>query len=134
MIAWFARNGVAANLLMLVILATGIHSVSSRIPLEVFPSFELDIIQISVPFRGATSEDVEEAVILRVEEAIFDLDGIKELRATAREGRATITVEVNKGIEPRNLLDDLKNRVDGISTFQLRPIARCTRLLRASAK
>ena len=117
MIAWFARNGVAANLLMLVILATGIHSVSSRIPLEVFPSFELDIIQISVPFRGATSEDVEEAVILRVEEAIFDLDGIKELRATAREGRATITVEVNKGIEPRNLLDDLKNRVDGISTF-----------------
>ena len=63
MIAWFARNGVAANLLMAVILVTGIHAVHPRIPLEVFPSFELDIITISVPFRGATPEDVEEAVV-----------------------------------------------------------------------
>jgi multidrug efflux pump subunit AcrB len=116
-IAWFARNGVAANLLMLVILATGLHAVSDRIPLEVFPSFELDIVTISVPYRGATPEDAEEAVVTRIEEAIFDLEGIKEIRAAAREGRASVTVELAKGIAPRDILDDIKNRVDAISTF-----------------
>ena len=117
MIAWFARNSVAANLLMVVILVLGLHAVTQRIPLEVFPSFELDIISINVPFRGATPEDAEQAVVSRIEEAIFDLEGIKELRATAREGSASVTVEVASGFEPRNLLDDIKNRVDAISTF-----------------
>ncbi len=117
MIAWFARNAVAANLLMVVILAAGLHAVTQRIPLEVFPSFEPQVISISVPFRGATPSDVEEAVITRVEEAIFDLEGIKELRATAVEGRAGIAVEVDKGFDPREVLDDVKNRVDAIATF-----------------
>ena len=85
---------------MAVILVTGIHAVTARIPLEVFPSFELDIIAISVPFRGATPEDVEEAVVTRIEEAIFDLEGIKEIRASAREGVAGVTVEVASGFEP----------------------------------
>jgi multidrug efflux pump subunit AcrB len=116
-IAWFARNGVAANLLMVALLAAGVHALTMRIPLEVFPTFELDIINISVPFRGATPTDVEEAVVTRIEEAIFDLDGIEEIRANAREGSAAITVEVSKGVAPRDLLDDIKNRVDAVSTL-----------------
>jgi multidrug efflux pump subunit AcrB len=116
-IAWFARNGVAANLLMVALLAAGVHALTMRIPLEVFPTFELDIINISVPFRGATPTDVEEAVVTRIEEAIFDLDGIEEIRANAREGRAAITVEVSKGVAPRDLLEDIKNRVDAVSTL-----------------
>ena len=116
-IEWFARNGVAANLLMVTILALGIHAAAFRIPLEVFPSFELDVITINIPFRGATPEDVEEGVIQRVEEAVFDLEGIKELRSEAREGSARISVEVEKDVEPRTLLDDVKNRIDAISTF-----------------
>ena len=117
MIAWFARNGVAANLLMAVILFAGIHAVTTRIPLEVFPAFELDVINVTVPFRGATPADVEESVVTRIEEAIFDLDGIKELTSRAREGVAQLSVEVEKGVEPRALLDDIKNRVDAISTL-----------------
>lgn len=117
MIAWFARNGVAANLLMLVILLLGLNAVMTRIPLEVFPEFELDIIYVQIPFRGATPSDVEEGVVTRAEEAIFDLEGIKELRSTATEGSATITVELEKGFDPRNLLDDVKSRIDAISTF-----------------
>jgi multidrug efflux pump subunit AcrB len=70
-----------------------------------------------VPFRGATPADVEEGVVTRVEEAIYDLEGIKELRSRAGEGFASITVEVDSGFEPRDLLDDIKNRVDAISTF-----------------
>ncbi|GMQ75242.1 MAG: efflux RND transporter permease subunit [Gammaproteobacteria bacterium] len=117
MIAWFARNGVAANLLMLVIVFVGLYAVLTRIPLEVFPAFELDIITVRVPFRGATPADVEEGVVTRVEEAIYDLEGIKQLRSRASEGFASITVELDSGFEPRDLLDDIKNRVDAISTF-----------------
>lgn len=117
MIAWFARNGVAANLLMVVIVFAGLYAVLTRIPLEVFPAFELDIITVRVPFRGATPANVEEGVVTRVEEAIYDLEGIKELRSRASEGFASITIEVDSGFEPRDLLDDIKNRVDAISTF-----------------
>ncbi len=117
MIAWFARNGVAANLLMAVIVLVGLYSLTLRTPLEVFPEFELDIVNIKIPFRGATPTDVEEGVVLRVEEAVYDLQGIKELRTEAAEGFASITIEVEKGGSPRNLLDDVKNRVDAISTF-----------------
>ncbi|TFH40416.1 MAG: efflux RND transporter permease subunit, partial [Lysobacterales bacterium] len=117
MIAWFARNGVAANLLMLVIIFLGLNAVMTKIPLEVFPDFELDIINVQIPFRGATPADVEEGVVTRAEEAIFDLEGIKELRSVAAEGSATITVELEKGYDARDLLDDVKNRIDAISTF-----------------
>jgi multidrug efflux pump subunit AcrB len=116
-IAWFARNGVAANLLMLIILLLGLNAVLTKIPLEVFPDFELDIISVRIPFRGATPADVEEGVVIRAEEAIFDLEGIKEIRSKAGEGSASITVELEKGFEPRDLLDDVKNRIDAISTF-----------------
>ncbi len=117
MIAWFARNGVAANLLMLLIVGLGLHAVSQRIPLEVFPAFELDLVNISFSYRGATPEEVEEGVMLRVEEAIHDLEGIREITANAGEGGGTVSVEVAGGYDPRTLLDDLKNRIDAISTF-----------------
>ena len=117
MIAWFARNGVAANLLMFLIIAMGIYSVKNRIPLEVFPSFELDVVTVQFIYRGATPEESEEGVVLRVEEAIHDIEGIKEIRATAGEGNARVTIEVESGYDPRALLDDIKNKVDAISTF-----------------
>jgi multidrug efflux pump subunit AcrB len=117
MIGWFARNGVAANLLMMVILGFGAWSVMTRIPLEVFPSFERDAINISISYRGATPSEVEEAVIIRVEEAIADIEGIKQMDSFAYEGSGLITVEVEKGLSPRDMLDDVKNKIDAISTF-----------------
>ncbi len=116
-IRWFARNGVAANLLMILIAALGLNAVLNRIPLEVFPEFELDIVRVTVPFRGATPAEVEEGVIVRVEEALFDLEGIKELRSESNEGYGQVSVEVDSGYDPRELLNDIKNRVDAISTF-----------------
>lgn len=117
MIAWFARNGVAANLLMLFIVGMGLYSMSNRIPLEVFPNFQLDAVYIDVPYRGATPEESEEAVVRRVEEAIRDLEGIEQINGIASEGGAQISAEIEAGYDPRDLLDDVKNRVDAISTF-----------------
>lgn len=117
MIAWFARNSVAANLLMGTIIVVGLYSVFGRLVLEVFPEFESDVVQISVSYRGATPSEVERSVLVRIEEAIQDLQGIEELRASASEGSGQVSVEVAKGHDPRALMDDLKNRVDAISTF-----------------
>ncbi|MBU2870379.1 efflux RND transporter permease subunit [Colwellia sp. E2M01] len=117
MIAWFARNHVAANLLLITILMAGLFSLSSRIPLEVFPSFESDRISIRVSLPGATPEDVEKSLSIRIEEAIQDLEGIKEISSSSSEGSSSVSVEIDTGYEPRDILSDIKSRVDAINTF-----------------
>ncbi|MBF0588608.1 MAG: efflux RND transporter permease subunit [Magnetococcales bacterium] len=117
MINWFARNPVAANLLMMVILLSGLWSMTERIPLEVFPEFERDMVQVQVSYRGAPPVEVEEAAVVRIEEAIADLAGIENLSSSAYEGAGLVQIEVEKGRNPRDLLDDIKNRVDAISAF-----------------
>ncbi len=117
MIAWFARNHVAANLLMLSIIGAGLYSLANRIPLEVFPSTDLDLIAISVPYPGATPREVEEGVTIRLEEAVQDLNGIDKMTSTSREGNASVRLDVLKGFDPRDLLNDVKNRIDSLSTL-----------------
>nr|VFK23836.1 MAG: Multidrug efflux pump subunit AcrB [Candidatus Kentron sp. LFY] len=117
MIEWFAKNGVAANLLMVLILMLGAHALSSRIPLEVFPNIDLDVVAISMVFRGATPMEVEEGIVIRIEEAISDLSGIDRIISNANEGSARIRIEIEDGHSPREVLDDIKNRVDAINTF-----------------
>jgi multidrug efflux pump subunit AcrB len=117
-IAWFAENRVTANLLMIMILAAGSISLV-RLKLEVFPEFSSDMISVSVPYLGAAPEEVEEGVCVRIEEAIQDLEGIKKINSTASEGVGTVAVEVETGYDTRKLLDDIKSRVDAITTFPL---------------
>ena len=116
-IAWFAENDVAANLLMLTILGLGIYALTARIPLEVFPAFELDTVVVRVPYPGATPAEVEEGVTIKIEEAIHDLAGIKTMRSVAAENVGSVSIEVDSGYEPRELMNDIKARVDAISTF-----------------
>ena len=69
MIAWMARNGVTANLLMIVLVVGGFYA-STQIKKEVFPEFELDMVTVSVTYSGASPEDVEQGIVLPVEEAL----------------------------------------------------------------
>ena len=117
LIAWFARNSVAANLLMVFIIAWGLSALLTRIPLEVFPSFELDSVNITVPFRGASPSEVEEGVTIKVEEAIQDIEGIKQITSTSQEGASSVFVQVANGYDPRLLQDEIEQRVEAISTF-----------------
>ena len=117
MIAWFARNHVAANLLLITILIAGLFSLSNRIPLEVFPSFATDRINVTVSLRGATPEDVEKSISIRIEEAIQDLEGIKQIASRSQEGSSAVNIEVESGYDPREMLADIKSRVDEINTF-----------------
>ena len=116
MIAWFARNSVAANLLMVFIIISGLIGLFN-VRGETFPEFSLDMVSIEVPYLGAAPEEVEQAVCIRIEEAIQGIDGIKQITSTAAEGKGTVTVEVELGSDARTVLDDIKNNVDAIDTF-----------------
>lgn len=115
-LAWFARNSVAANLLMCVLLIGGLFS-SILINKEVFPSFELNLLNISVAYPGAAPQEIEEGINIKIEEAIQDINGIKKVTSVASEGVGSITVEVEDGYEVQTILDEAKLRLDAISTF-----------------
>ena len=117
MIEWFARNAVAANLLMVAIVMSGLITIFSRMNLEVFPDSEPDSISVLVTLRGANPEDIELGVAVRIEEAIQDLEGIDEIRSVSREGSTNVSIEVNEAYNAREMLDDVKNRIDSINTF-----------------
>ncbi len=115
-IAWFASNHVAANLLMFLIIAFGIMS-ALTIRKQTTPDFELNNIQIRVPYLGAAPQEVEEGVVIKIEEAIQDIDGIVEINSVAREGMGSVTAEVASGEDINEILIEIKTRVDAISTF-----------------
>jgi multidrug efflux pump subunit AcrB len=117
MISWFARNSVAANLLMITIMVGGIIALKDGMRLEIFPFSDPDTVTVSVPLRGATPEDVELGVAVRIEEAVQDLEGIDKIRSISREGSTRVWMEIDSDYDPRELLDDIKNRVDSINTF-----------------
>jgi len=119
MIEWFARNPVAANLLMIGIIIAGVTSASRSIPLEVFPSFELDSVTVQTQFRGATPGSVEEGVTTRIEEAIYDIQGIEEVNSLSSEGSSTVTATVLNGYDRREILNEIKLRVDALNTLPL---------------
>ena len=117
-IDWFARNPVAANLIMVLIIGGGLVSLfGGSIVQEVFPEFAIDLITIQVPYPGAAPEEAEKAICLRVEEAVQGLNGIKKLTSRARENLGVVTIHVESDADSRKLLDEVKARIDAIDTF-----------------
>lgn len=115
-ITWFAHNSVAANLLMFILIVGGIWSYTT-IKKEIQPRIDPSLITVEVPYLGAAPEEVEEGVLVKVEEAIQDIEGIKEITSFAREGSGRVTVEVQADYEIETVLDEIKLRVDAIPTF-----------------
>jgi multidrug efflux pump subunit AcrB len=111
-----AGNSVAANLIMAVLLVGGLY-MGFNIKQEVFPEFSLDIVNISIAYPGASPEEVETGILLAIEEAIQDLEGIDEITATANEGYGFISVEGLEGTNINRLWQEIKSEVDRISTF-----------------
>ncbi|WP_417594336.1 efflux RND transporter permease subunit [Oceanospirillum sp.] len=117
MIAWFARNHVAANLMMISILLAGIFFLVKKVPLEVFPSIEFDQVNVSVSLRGASPEDMEQGVAILIEQSIQDLEGIEEIVSRSAEGSTQVSIEIADGYDPKELLTDIKSRVDAINNL-----------------
>ena len=115
-IVWLARNPVAANLLMVLIVAAGLMA-SREIVDEAFPQADLDVIGIDVPFLGAAPEDVEAGVVLRVEEAVQNIPGVRRIQSTASPGRASVQLELELGADGQRVLDEVTTAVRAITTF-----------------
>ena len=115
-VGWMAGNHVAANLLMAVLLIGGLLF-GMRIKQEVFPEFDTDQISVSVPYPGASPEEVEQAIVLVLEEAARGLDDVDEITSVASEGVGVITVDLIPGADVQKLTQDLKNDVDRVTTF-----------------
>ena len=115
-VAWMARNGVAANVLMFILIIGGLIALG-QVKQEVFPEVELDVISVQVLYPGASPAEVEQAIVLAVEEAVQGIDGVKEVRSAAYEGNAIVNVELLLGADKDRALNDVKSAVDRITSF-----------------
>ena len=116
LVEWMARNHVAANILMLTFLFGGLAATMS-IKQEVFPRFQLDIVDISISYPGATPQEVEDGIVLPIEEQLLSLDVVDRVVTSADEGGADMEVELLESADPNRALQDITNTIDSISFF-----------------
>lgn len=116
MIRWAVHHPTLVNLLMVAFCVLGLISVQA-IPKEVFPETALDMVMIRIPYRGASPNEVEKGIILSIEEAIQQVDGIEQVTAEAMENLGMLRVEVSRGFKPEKVLRDIKDQLDQITSF-----------------
>lgn len=117
MISWFARNGIAANLLMGGILLGGIYVAFFQITLEMEPDREWGSVSIRKKYPGATPTDIEREILIPVENALESLNGVKQLNTDAERGEAKIWVEARKGTDLRELKEDIDSLLKTVSNI-----------------
>ncbi|MBW2229990.1 MAG: efflux RND transporter permease subunit [Deltaproteobacteria bacterium] len=115
-IAWFARNHVAANLVMLIMIIGGFVALPAM-QQKSFPDINVEVIQVTVPYLGAAPEEVERGVCLRIEDELQGIDGIETLSTVAAEGACNVGAELISNYPIDRALSEIKNAVDSISTF-----------------
>jgi multidrug efflux pump subunit AcrB len=115
-IAWFARNTVAANLLMIFIVVMGLFSYQS-IQRQMFPNIEINYITITAQYPGASPQEIEESILIKIEEAVKDVTEIDRIVARAFRNNGRVSLEINKDEDLTDVLDKIKLRVDSIATF-----------------
>ena len=109
-IGYMVRNGVAANLLMLFMLAAGLLS-SGRLVQEGTAVLDFEAVEVLVAYPGATPEEVEESIVQRIEQQVAALDGVYEVTAIAAEGLASVIVSLQTGVDIDRAVDDVEAAV-----------------------
>jgi multidrug efflux pump subunit AcrB len=116
LIAWMARHPVAANLLMTFLVIAGLTS-ALTLKQEVFPEIEIEVIEVRVVYQGAAPDEIEEAIIQRIEEQIEGIEGIQRVNSYAAEGVGVVRAELTREARVPRKLDEIKSAVDRITTF-----------------
>ena len=116
LVAWWAKNGVAANLLMIAIILMGFVGFF-KLEREFFPTTTINGMTVSIGWQGASPSDVEEQLVTRIEDAITGIDGIDYIEATAREGSGSVNIRTKVRADYDKILDEVKARIDGINNF-----------------
>ena len=115
-IRWFVKNKVVANLLMMLIIITGATTIP-MLKMEVFPEIDLNIINVSTVYPGATPSDIEEAICIKIEERLQGLEGVKRITSTSSENVGSVRIELLQGENINDMLDRVKAEVDAIDSF-----------------
>lgn len=115
-VAWFANNHAAANILMIFFIMAGLGTVTSMVR-ETFPTIDPRIISITVPFPGASPEDVESGITRRIEEAVIGVQGVERVESNAQEGVGSVTIELEEFVDGDEVLSDIETEVDAIQDF-----------------
>ena len=119
LVSWVLKNKPAVNTLTIAIVFAGIMGFMSM-RREMFPETTLDYITISVPYPGASPEDVEEGICQKIEEYVQSIDGIKKMTSTASEGSGTVQLELETSVkDPQRVLNEVRSEVDRIPSFPL---------------
>ncbi len=116
MISFFARHPTAANLLMIVLVALGISALPS-LKRETFPDITPKQVQVTVVYRGASAEEVEQSIAQRIEDAVESVQYVEETLSDCREGLATVTIEMQESGDFITFKDDISTEVDAIDEF-----------------
>jgi len=117
MIEWFAKNHVAANLLMVCIILMGYTAVKKDIALELMPDFALGLITVTTILPGGNPESIEATITARIEESVADLEGVKKISSRSSEDVSSVSIEIKPDYDEKALLSDVKNRVDALNTL-----------------
>lgn len=115
-IAWFARNPVAANLLMMGVIIVGLFSVSS-LRKEAFPTLEPDVVSVAVSYDSGDPVQAEEGIAIKIEEALETVPGIKRITSTSDSTGSYVSIEKESSYNLDTLLTDVKNEVDAINNW-----------------
>ena len=116
MIRWFTEHPIAANLAMVMVVASGLSSALS-ITQKTFPDFSLEVVDITVQYPGASPSEIEQSIVRPIEDQLAGIDGIDEMTATAREGQGTVSISLQLGEDVSTKLDEIKTEVDRIDNF-----------------
>ena len=116
LVAWWARNGIAANLLMVIAFIGGTFGFLS-LEKEAFPAADFNGASVSIAWPGASPQDVEDQIVVRLEEVVADMDGLKRMTGTAREGVGYVNLETELDADVDEFVDEVKRRVDTISNL-----------------
>lgn len=113
-VAWWAKNPVAGNLMMIAAALFGFLSYT-KMEKEFWPAGRGDSVQINAVWPGASPEDMESQVTIRFEESIADLDGVNWIRSRSSEGFAWVNISANPGVDVDAMTQEVKTRIDAIS-------------------
>jgi multidrug efflux pump subunit AcrB len=116
LIEWWARNSVAANLLMVGIFVSGIIGFTSM-ERELDPQVRFPGLEINVAWPGAAPQEVEEQIVARIEESLSDMDAIEWVRSTSAEGNGAVYILAEQQVDFTQFMNDVKIRVDAIPSF-----------------
>lgn len=118
LITYFFRYPVNADLITVALLIAGILGMKS-ITSNFFPETDSKIILIQIVYPGASPDEIEEGIVIKIEDNLKGVAGVDQVKSTSIENAATITVEVKDAKETDEILQDVKNAVDRISSFPI---------------